>query len=370
MKKELQKLSGLSESQFDTLNNLYPVKVSPYLFSQIKRSEAIAKQFLPSIEELQKTLLSEEPFKGLLKSKIRGFERLYEDRVVLKLTSVCPSNCRICYRRKYVFAKEEIITDEEIKEFIKFIKKDKKVRNVLLTGGSPLLLAHAKLEKVIKEVSKVPHIDQIYFAIGRPIMGPHLITEKFAKMLAKYQKQDYKNSEKSLSVGVTVHINHPDELTSEVLRSLNRLTSKGITVWTQTILLKGINDNEKTITELLKLFRVNNLIPYYLIHAMPLIGTDHFRTTVAKGLEIMKYIEKFSGHERPIYVIVPVGGKVQLSSNIKLKYKQINGKRYVVLNMPYKAKEFLSINNLKELPENHFIGEGGFINVNYLDGEE
>ena len=365
MRKEIIKLTKLSNKQFEDINKCYPIKISPYLLKQIKKSKFIAKQFLPSILELKKDIPIAEPFKGLLKTDIKGFERLYEDRVVFKLTSDCPSYCRFCYRRGYVFGKEKIMDKSNIRKATAFVKKDKSIRNILLTGGTPLLLGTKHIENIIKELIKINHVNQIYFALGRPIMNPNLITDKFSEILARYNNPlSHKN------IACTVHINHPDELTPEVIKSLPRLTSRGITVWTQTTLLKGINNDEETMLKMYQIFRSVNLIPYYLIHTMPMIGTSHFRTSVERGIKIMRHLEQYSGHERPIYIVIPSVGKVHLTGNSILRYKMLDGKRYVILRTPYQAKKFFKINKTRKLPEKHFIDKRGYITAYYLDGKD
>jgi lysine 2,3-aminomutase len=363
--KKIGDLAKLTNSQFEKINEQYPIKISTYLLEQIKKSKNIANQFLPSIKELNNDILVVEPFKGLLETDVKVFERLYEERIVLKLTSICPSHCRFCYRRGFVFGEEKNIDKKELLKAIEIVKSEKSVRNVLLTGGIPLVLGLKKIELVINEIAKIDHIKQIYFALGRPIMGPSIITDEFAKMISTLN-----NSLKDKSIACTVHINHPDELTEEVTDSLKKLSSKGITIWTQSTLLKGINDDPIVFSELCQKFRANNLIPYYLIHAMPMIGSSHFRTSVKKGVEIMKYFEQFSGHERPIYIVIPSAGKVQLSGDSKLKYKRIEGKKYVLLNTSYKASDFLQRNELNELPEYHYVDKRGFIVAAYLDGKD
>jgi KamA family protein len=358
-------MGDITKKQFEEIDNLYPVKISAYLQKQIKKSKYIANQFLPSVCELQKDILITEPFKGLLETHINSFERLYEDRVLLKLTSICPAHCRFCYRRGYVFGNEKTINDSDLSKSIDIVKKDKNIRSVLLTGGFPLVIGKKKIENIIEEFTKIDHIKQIYIALGRPIMSPSMITVDFADMLVKFN-----NRNKMKNIACTVHINHPDELTKEVVRALNIMTSRGITVWTQTTLLKGINDKGETMSLLMQLFRNINLIPYYLIHAMPMIGTSHFRTTVEKGIKIMQYLEQFSGHERPIYIVLPSVGKVQLIGNSKLNYKTIDGKKYVILKSPYKMKDFLKRNKIKELPEKHFSDKDGYISAYYLDGRD
>jgi KamA family protein len=355
----------MDQAQFKKINELYPVRISPYLLKQIKKSKFIADQFLPSVCELQKDILITEPFKGLLETDIKAFERLYEDRVLLKLTSSCPAHCRFCYRRGYVFGKEKKLNETDLIKAIEFVKKNKTIRSILLTGGVPLAIGKKNIENILEKILKIDHIGQIYFALGRPIMSPSIISDDFAKMLASYN-----NRHKTKNIACTVHINHYDELTPEVINALYKLTSKGITVWTQTTLLKGINDNAKTMSEMFHAFRNINLIPYYLIHAMPMTGTSHFRTSVEKGVEIMKYLEQYSGHERPIYIVLPSVGKVQLTGNTELEYKIEKGKKYVFLKTPYKAKEFLQRNKLKKLPEKHSIDKEGYITAYYLDGRD
>jgi lysine 2,3-aminomutase len=239
-----------------------------------------------------------------------------------------------------------------------------------LTGGTPLLIGTERIEDIIKNLMEIEHIKQVYIAIGRPIMDPGLITDEFSEMLARHNKPNLADPSNSKSVSCTVHINHPDEMTPEVVSALQKLTSRGINVWTQTAIYKGINDDEKTISRLYQMFSANNLIPYYLFHVMPMTGIGHFRTTVEKGIKIIRYLEQFSGHERPIYSAVTEIGKVQFTGNSILKYKMLDGKRHIVIKTPYKAKSFMETNKISELPEKCFEDKDGYIVLYYLDGED
>jgi len=361
--KKIIEHTNLSDLDKDKIDKLYPIKLTPYLISQAQKHESIKKQFFASFSEFDTDVDTLEPFKGLLHVDMDAFERLYEDRIVLKLNSVCPAHCRFCYRRAYVFGKNKNIKEDDKNKALDLIKSQKGIRTILLTGGSPLLIGIKKIKSLLEEIVLLEQISQVYFALGRPIMDPSLITIEFAEMISTLNRLH-----KNVNIACTVHINHYDELTEEVVDALNLLTSRGITVWTQSTLLKGINDDEIILSKMYQEFRRINLIPYYLIHAMPLIGASHFRTSIEKGIKIMKYLEQFSGHERPIYIVLPSVGKVQITGNTVLKYKEIDGKRYAILNTPYKTNKFFEVENLKELPANHYTDKNGYVVGLYLDG--
>ncbi|MDD3876107.1 MAG: radical SAM protein [Bacteroidales bacterium] len=356
---------SLSDNERDWLNKLYPLKLTPYLKEQADKSYFIKAQFFPSSNEFNEEIITKEPFKGLLNTENEFIERLYEDRIVLKLTSICPAHCRFCYRRAYVFGQNMNIKDKDVDMALELIRTNSEIRSVLITGGFPILLGVKKLKDILSRIIEEKSISQIYIALGRPIMNPFLITEELAEMIEGLNRLN-----NHVTIACTVHINHYDELTSEVVNALNILTRKGISLWNQATLLKSINDDEVTLSKLFSELRRINVIPYYLIHAMPLKGASHFRTTIEKGTQLMKYLEQYSGHERPIFIVIPTVGKVQLVGNSKIEHKLINNKKYAILNTPYKADKFMEINNITELPENHVIDKEGFIVAYYLDGTD
>ncbi|NJM16814.1 MAG: hypothetical protein HC896_16885 [Bacteroidales bacterium] len=185
--------------------------------------------------------------------------------------------------------------------------------------------------------------------------------------MASYLRPDYSNPEKSKYLAINVHFNHPEELQPEVLQACQKLTSRGVTLRNQTVLLKGINDTVETMSKLFQLLLRNNIMVYYMNHCMPVEGADHLRTSVQRGLDIYKYLCTESSCAIPHYVYAPSGGKVHVGPDTKFEYDTIEGTRYIKTNMLYKADEFAKLSK-KELPVMHYANENGNIVGYYIDG--
>jgi len=173
---------------------------------------------------------------------------------------------------------------------------------------------------------------------------------------------------KNLSVGLS--LNHIDELSPEVIRATRRLINRGINIRGQIALLKGVNDSAHDIQRLIEGFLSVGIIPYYLLHCMPVTGTKHFRTSVQKGLDILESLASHSGVTAPLYVYVTPVGKIRISPGHKLDYKMINGERFIRKTTPYKAEDFFKFANKTELPLLHEISEEGYLVSHYLDGND
>jgi len=375
--KDLENLTGIKipqnqKKEINEILNVYPVKFSNHLLKLMKKSEAIRKQYLPNILELEKygTIAPfEEGLHLSEKFHIYGLERIYNDRAIITLNFVCPAYCRFCFRKSRVLKTKMATKKQDIDKAVEFIKKQKELKGVLITGGDPFLSKDLLLY-LIRKLSKIEHLQFIRIGSRSFLTQPEKLDEKSANDLAKFIKVNIDDPAKSKTLIITTHFNHPDEISSETVKALARFTKKGIMIRNQSVLLKNINDSSEILKKLFEILLANNVVPYYLFHCMPLQGIRYLRPTVQKGLDIMKELAKFSGLINPHYVVVTPVGKIKLIHDSKLKYKKELKKQYVILESPYKVKEFLKNTKQKKIPQNCSADKNGFIVVKYLDGEK
>lgn len=249
----------------------------------------------------------------------------YPDRVLLLATEQCAMYCRHCTRRRLVGEHQESNSPSRFDAAIEYIRANKKIRDVLISGGDPLILADEEIENLIQKIRSVSHIEFLRIGTRAPVTLPQRITEKLAAMLKKYSP-----------IWVSIHFNHPKEITKRCKSACDMLADSGIPLGSQSVLLKGINDRpyimKKLVHELLQI-RVR---PYYIYQCDPVRGTQHFRTPVAAGINIMEKLRGHtSGYAVPTYVIDGPGGggKIPVGPNYILS--QAKGK-YVLRN--YKGK--------------------------------
>ena len=276
--------------------------VTPYFVSLMDPNNPscpIRRQAVPRIEEchLSKNDMV-DPCGEDKNSPVAGLVHRYPDRVLLLVTDQCATYCRYCTRRRLVGSNERPITQGNFEEVLKYLRTHKKVRDVLLSGGDPLLLENERLEEILSRLRSIPHIEILRIGTRVPVTLPQRITVGLVRMLKKYHP-----------LMISIHFTHPKEITDAVRRACNELADGGIPLGSQTVLLKGVNDKpyimKKLVHELLKI-RVR---PYYIYQCDLAMGTGHFRTSVATGIQI---IEKLRGHTTgyaiPTYVIDAPGG--------------------------------------------------------------
>ncbi len=254
----------------------------------------------------------------------------YPDRVLLLATEQCAMYCRHCTRRRLVGENKRTSANNNCDEAIEYIKANRKIRDVLISGGDPLMLKDNVLEELIKKIRGISHVEFLRIGTRLPVTLPQRITEGLILMLKKYSP-----------IWISIHFNHPKEITKRCRIACDMLADNGFPLGSQTVLLKGINDRpfimKKLMHELLKI-RVR---PYYIYQCDPVKGTQHFRTPVATGINI---IEKLRGHTSgyavPIYVIDGPGGggKIPVEPNYLLS--QAKGK-YVLRNFRGKIYTYL-----------------------------
>ena len=284
---------------------LYPIRINSYFLEQIKDSnDPLWKQVVPTLEELD-DYLGHEHDEELVADPLREEEDMpvpelvhrYPDRVLLMVNNQCPIICRFCTRKRKI-GFPGIVTRETLRKGIEYIRGHDEVRDVILSGGDPLLVPDKELERILGELRSIPHLEIIRIGSRVPGTLPQRITKNLCSVLKKFHP-----------LYLNLHFNHPAELTPEVQKACIMLADAGIPLGSQTVLLKGVNDDSKTMKELFhKLLQVR-IKPYYLFQADMALGTDHFRTDVQKGLDIIKDLQGFtSGMAVPYFVIDTPGG--------------------------------------------------------------
>ncbi len=303
-KKILRKATGRPGGA-DEVARAFPVRLSPHVLELVKAgSEAIRKQFFPDPAELASSqdLLS-DPLGEENLSPVPNIVHKYPDRCLFLVSSECAAYCRFCTRKRK-FGCGKGIDPSDLEPGFGYIAKHSAIRDVLVSGGDPFLLDDDRLESILERLRKIKHVEIIRIGTRVPFSLPERVTAKLARMLRKYHP-----------IYVNVHLNHPDELDAKTVKALERLADAGVPLGSQTVLLKGVNDSVETMRNLMKKLLAARVRPYYIFQCDLVFGTDHFRTPLAKGLEIMKGLRCWiSGLGVPAFAIdLPGGGgKVQL----------------------------------------------------------
>lgn len=281
----------------------FPLSITPYYLSLIDtenyKDDPIFKQAFPSISEaLVGNHEMEDPLSEDKDSPVPGITHRYPDRVLFHVCNVCSMYCRHCTRKRKVGDIDVIYGDDQLLEGINYIKKTPKVRDVLLSGGDPFLLSDEKLDWILTELHKIPHVEIVRIGTRTPVVLPYRITDSLVNMLKKHHP-----------VWVNTHFNHPREVTKSSREALRKLADAGIPLGNQSVLLAGVNDCPRIIKKLAHKLVQNRVRPYYLYQCDLSEGLAHFRTPVGKGVEIMEsLIGHTSGFAVPIYVIDAPGG--------------------------------------------------------------
>lgn len=282
----------------EQLNEFFLARINPYYLSLIRYpGDPIWLQCVPNEKELNDYDAPEDPLGEDQMSPVPNITHRYPDRVLFLTTSQCGMYCRFCTRKRKVgnFSK---ISMRELESAFQYIEEHKEIRDVIMSGGDPLMLTDAMLEKILKRLRSIPHVEIIRIGTRMPVVLPHRITPKLVRMLKKYHP-----------IYVNTHFNHPWEITPESKRACELLADAGIPIGNQTVLMRGVNDNPEVIKELFRKLLLIRVRPYYLYQADLTKGANHFRTPVKVGLEIMDKLRgHISGLAVPYYVIDAPGG--------------------------------------------------------------
>jgi len=288
----------------------YAVAITPdmaRLIDPADPADPIARQFVPDAGELQH--LPEErpdPLDEERLSPVPGVVHRYPDRVLLKLTHACPVYCRFCFRREVVGpGGPQALTDAALGKALEYIAAKAGIWEVILTGGDPLILSPRRVAEVTRRLSAIDTVKVLRWHSRVPAVEPGRITDDLAAALRSPAKAVY----------VALHANHPREFTPTVRAACARLIDAGIAMVSQTVLLRGVNDDPETLAALMRAFVECRIRPYYLHHPDPAPGTSRFRLTIAEGQAIVRQLRgRLSGLAQPTYVLdIPGGhGKVPI----------------------------------------------------------
>ncbi|MEF3279630.1 MAG: lysine 2,3-aminomutase [Elusimicrobiota bacterium] len=324
----LKKVALIDKDEEESLKEVlkkFRMSITPYYAALMDKKDKkcpVRMLAIPSAKELidAKEDLS-DPLHEDIDSPAPGLTHRYPDRVLFLVTNICSMNCRHCTRRRLVGFEDVHMSWENIEKAIDYIKNAKEVRDVLISGGDPFVLNDDMLERIIKEIRQIKHVEIIRIGTRTPVVMPMRITDKLVNMLKKYHP-----------IYVNTHFNHPKEITYEAKVACEKLADAGIPVGNQSVLLRGINDCPQTMKRLVHELLMIRVKPYYIYQCDLSMGISHFRTSVSKGMEI---IENLRGHTTgmavPTFVIDAPGGggKIPVMPNYLIS---MNDRRVVLRN--------------------------------------
>lgn len=288
----------------------YAVAVTPAMAVLIgDANDPIGRQFIPDVRELDAhPAESADPIGDHDKTVVPGLVHRYPDRVLFKVSGVCPVYCRFCFRREMVGpGAGTTLGADEIAAAIGYVRAHPEVWEVIVTGGDPLILSPRRIAEIGAALREIEHVKVIRWHTRVPVVSPERVTDELVAALKVAGKAVY----------VGIHANHARELTGAVRVALARLADGGVVLVSQTVLLKGVNDDAAALEALMRAFVEARVTPYYLHHGDLAPGTAHFRTTIARGQEIMRALRgRLSGIAQPTYVLDIPGayGKVPIGS--------------------------------------------------------
>ncbi len=278
----------------------YPMRITPHYFSLIREpGDPIWRQCVPDIRELADVEQVEDPLAEESLSPVPSVVHRYPDRALFLVSGTCATYCRFCTRKRKVGCATMRTTMGEVRDGIDYIARTPQIRDVLLSGGDPLLIPDALLQDILERLSHISHLDIVRIGTRVPVTLPERITEKLCSLLRRAHP-----------LFLNTHFNHPRELTPQAIEACARLAAAGIPLGNQTVLLKGVNDDPVVMAELLRGLLRMRVRPYYLHHMDLARGTGHFRTSVKTGIGIIESLRgTVSGLAIPHYVIDLPGGK-------------------------------------------------------------
>ncbi len=300
--KKYIKLTPEEEEVFRSKIFSFRMAITPYYLSLINHknpNDPVRMQAIPRIMESHISVEDmPDPLHEDADSPVTGMTHRYPDRVLLLLTDQCAMYCRHCTRRRKAGETDAPMPPDNVEKAIEYIRQNKEIRDVILSGGDPLTLSDERLDEVLGKLSKIKHVDIVRIGTRLPVVLPQRITDSLIKVMKKYK-----------FLWVNTHFNHPQELTPDACKALAKLADAGKVLGNQSVLLKGINDNVDVMKQLVHMLVKNRVRPYYIYQCDLSEGIAHFRTPVSKGIEIM---ESLRGHTSglciPTYVVDAPGG--------------------------------------------------------------
>jgi lysine 2,3-aminomutase len=287
-------------TSLDKVIATFPMRINPYYLQLIKKiGDPLWQQAVPSAAELLDPVCIEDPLAEENLSPVANLVHKYPDRVLFLVSNQCAMYCRFCTRKRLVGTKKMIISQESIQAGIDYIRLHPQIREVLLSGGDPLLLPDSRIDNILSRLRAIPSVKVIRIGSRIPCTLPMRVTPELVAILKKYHP-----------LYINTHFNHPAEITPESSAACALLADAGIPLGCQTVLLKGVNDNSEILRELLLKLLEIRVKPYYLFQTDLTRGTNHFRTSTATGITIMRsLIGHISGMAVPTFALDSPGGK-------------------------------------------------------------
>lgn len=303
---ELERILALTDDEREAIvrhSGPLPFGLTPYYASLLDPNDpgqGLRRTAVPTLGEFVRTPGEElDPLGEDASSPVPGLVHRYPDRVLFLVTGLCAVYCRYCTRARLVGATGEgSLKKHQIEDALAYIAATPRIRDVLISGGDPLSLDDERLDWILGRLRAIPHVEFVRIGTKNPAVLPQRITPALVRILKKHG-----------SPWMSIHFTHPDELTPEVAQACGRLADAGVPLGSQTVLLRGVNDDVETMRRLVHgLLRIR-VKPYYLYQCDPIAGSSHFRTPVARGLEIIAGLRGHtSGYAVPTYVIDAPGG--------------------------------------------------------------
>ncbi|MEM0966677.1 MAG: KamA family radical SAM protein [Verrucomicrobiota bacterium] len=283
--------------------------ITPYFFNLIDPKDPrcpVRLQMIPRAGETQRApeeLL--DPVGEESTMPVKGLVHRYPDRVLFLVTDQCASYCRYCTRSRLVSNAQDYNFHPSFEEGLSYIEQHSEVRDVLLSGGDPLLLNDTKLDYLLGRLRAIPHVEFIRIGSRIPVFLPQRINDKFCEVLRRHGP-----------VWISIHVNHPKECTEELFQACERLSFSGTPIGNQSVLLRGVNDDPDTYRSLIHRLLMMRVRPYYLYQCDLITGSAHFRTSVEKGVEIIRSLRgSTTGYAIPQFVIDAPGGGGKIPIN-------------------------------------------------------
>jgi glutamate 2,3-aminomutase (EC 5.4.3.-) len=326
-------LSAGETEQIQKVTRKYRFAISPYYLSVIdpdNPSCPIKRQSIPSIEELSE-LGELDPMDEEGWTPAELVTRRYPDRLIIKVTNICGMYCRFCQRRRLIGEHDVHAPREKLKKAIDYVRDNREIRDVLITGGDAFMLDDGTIEWILRELRSISHVEIIRFGTRTPVTLPQRITDSLVSIIRKYHP-----------VYVNTHFNHPREITEESKAACEKLADAGIPLGNQMVLLNGVNNDKYVVRKLNQALLTIRVKPYYIFHPKTVKGTSHFWVRVEEGLEIMESLRgRTSGLAIPTYIVNgPKGlGKTPILPNYILyigkdraEFRNWQGKRFAIRN--------------------------------------
>jgi lysine 2,3-aminomutase len=290
----------------EALSDRFHFVITPYYAALMDSADPacpIRRQVVPRLAELADPIGLADPLDEVAHSPVKNVIRVYPDRIAFCVNNECALYCRFCLRKRMVGEPEWAMKQRELKQGLEWIRNNPEIRDVLLTGGDPLVYSDERLAWLLSELRAIPHVEIVRIGTRLPVTLPFRVTDSLCRVLERHHP-----------IWLNTHFNHPRELTPEAAQACDRLTRAGIPVGNQSVLLRGINDDPATMKALCEGLVRMRVRPYYCYQAQRLEGTAEFRVPIERGIEIFEALRgRTSGFAIPLYVLDTPHGKVPLN---------------------------------------------------------